>query len=90
MQTNEFIKYILFLLFILVVFYIFYIKDKTNYLLNAPTFQATNTNKAIVTVLCTFVPPSQLGLLMSKNPVIFLYVKLFSFDITNMGNNNLE
>ena len=32
------------------------------------TFQATYTSRAIVTVLCTFTPPSQLGLLMSRKP----------------------
>jgi hypothetical protein len=41
-------------------------------------------------VLCTLVPPSQLGLLMSKNPVILFCVKLFSFDNTNMVNTTKE
>ena len=44
-------------------------------------------------VVCPTNPYNAKGLLIAsikdKNPVIFFCVKLFSFDITNMGNNNL-
>ena len=53
---------------------------KKNYFLKTPTFQAIAKAKAMVMVLCTFVPPSHFGELMSKIPSIVLKFNLLIKD----------
>ena len=60
--------------------WLFFFFSKKDYFLKTPTFQAIAKAKAIVTVLCTFVPNNHFGELMSKIPSIVLKFNLLIKD----------